>query len=138
MPHAVSGPHPFEPTRRNGTALAGRVLVDHGSAQHDRERRDSGVGMDSEERFGPRHDFRVIQEYEGLDQLADIGRADQAIDRAVAAAAGGLHDAAGRGVGGGEERSRRGPFFFSKKFPTKKKSPPAPSFKPYIFIKRIS
>src|SRR5260221_812866 len=25
MPHAVSGPHPFEPSRRNGTALAGRV-----------------------------------------------------------------------------------------------------------------
>ena len=37
---------------------------------------------------GLRRDFGVIQEYEGLDQLADIGGADQARDGSVPATAG--------------------------------------------------
>jgi hypothetical protein len=46
---------------------------------------------------GARRDLGVIQEYEGLDQLADIRGADEAIDGAVPATAGRLHDAAGGG-----------------------------------------
>jgi hypothetical protein len=44
--------------------------------------------MDAEERLGPRRDLGVIQEYERLDQLADIGGADEASDGAVLATAG--------------------------------------------------
>ena len=44
--------------------------------------------MDAEERLGSRRDFGVVQEYERLDQLADIGGADEARDRPVPATAG--------------------------------------------------
>ena len=37
--------------------------------------------MNAEQRLAPGRDFGVIQEYEGLDQLADIGGADKARDR---------------------------------------------------------
>ena len=43
--------------------------------------------MDAEERLGSRRDFGVIQEYERLDQLADIGGADEARDGPVPATA---------------------------------------------------
>ena len=88
MPHAVSGFHPFQSARRHRTLLPGRVLIDHPSAKDDRERRDAGMRMDAEERLGPRRDFGVIQEHERLDQLADIGGADEARDGSVPAAAG--------------------------------------------------
>jgi hypothetical protein len=44
--------------------------------------------MDAKERLRPRRDFGVIQKYERLDQLADIGGADEASDGAVLATAG--------------------------------------------------
>jgi hypothetical protein len=53
--------------------------------------------MDAEERFGPRHDFEMIQKYEGLDQLTDVGGADEARDGAVPVAAGGEGDPARAG-----------------------------------------
>jgi hypothetical protein len=56
--------------------------------------------MDAGKRLGPRRDVEVIQEYERLDQLADVGGADEARDGTVPAAAGGLHDAAGGGARG--------------------------------------
>ena len=43
---------------------------------------------------GLRHDFEMIQEHEGLDQLADIGGADEARDGSVPATAGREHDPA--------------------------------------------
>jgi len=43
--------------------------------------------MNTEQRLGPGRNFGVIQEYEGLDQLAYVGRADKARDGPVAATA---------------------------------------------------
>src|SRR5207302_10490062 len=88
MPHAVSGFHPFESTSGNRTLLSGRVLIGKAPAKHDRERSDTGVRMDAEERLGPRRDFGVIQENERFDQLADIGGAHEARDGAMPATAG--------------------------------------------------
>ncbi len=44
--------------------------------------------MNAEQRLGPGRDFGVIQEYEGLDQLAYVGGADKARDGSVPATAG--------------------------------------------------
>ena len=44
--------------------------------------------MDAEERLGSRRYFGVIQEYERLDQLADIRVTDEASDGLVPAPAG--------------------------------------------------
>src|SRR3981189_3246209 len=88
MPDAVSSLHPFESTGRDRTLLSGRVLIDHASAKHGRERRDARVRVDAKERLRPRRNFGVIQEYERLDELANIGGADEASDGAVLAASG--------------------------------------------------
>ena len=47
---------------------------------------------------GLRRDFGMIQEHEGLDQLADIGGADEARDGPVPATAGREHDSASAGA----------------------------------------
>jgi hypothetical protein len=44
--------------------------------------------MNTEQRLGPGRNFGVIQEYEGLDQLAYVGGADKARDGSVPATAG--------------------------------------------------
>src|SRR5258708_7346323 len=95
MPHTVSGSHPFESTARDRTRLSGRILIDHASAKHDGERRDAGVRVYAHEGVArTRRDLGVIQEYERLDQLADVRGADETIDGTMPASAGGLHDAA--------------------------------------------
>jgi hypothetical protein len=94
MPHAVSGLHPFEPTRRDEALLSRRVLIGEASAKNDRERCDARVRMDAEERLGPGCDFGVIQKYKRLDQLADIGGADEARDGPLPATAGRERDSA--------------------------------------------
>ena len=48
--------------------------------------------MDAEERLSSGRDYGVIQEDEGLDQLADIGGADEARDGPVPATAGDKRD----------------------------------------------
>src|ERR1700687_5350482 len=98
MPHAISGLHPFESTRRDRNLLSGRVLIDHASAKDGRERCDAGVRVNAKERLGPRRDFGVIQEYKGLDELADIGGADEASDGAVLAASGSERNSASAGA----------------------------------------
>jgi hypothetical protein len=54
--------------------------------------------MDAEKRPRPGCDFGVIQEYERLDQLADVGRARQSRDGPVAATAGREHNSARSGI----------------------------------------
>src|SRR6202171_5965285 len=98
MPHPVSRLHPFESTGRHRTLLSGRVLIDHASAKDGRERRDAGVRVNAKERLGPRRNFGVIQEYERLDELANIGGADEASDGAVLAASGPERNAASAGA----------------------------------------
>src|ERR1700676_1789343 len=87
MPNAVSAFHPFQSTRRDRALLSGGVLIGEASAKHDGERCDARVRMDAEERLGPGRDFGMIQEHERLDQLADIGRTDEARDGSVPATA---------------------------------------------------
>src|SRR5258706_9609046 len=95
MPDTVARLHPFEAARRDRSLLPGRVLVREAAAQHDGERRDAGVRVDAEQRLRPGRHFGVIEEYERLDQLADVGGAHEARDRSVLAAAGDERDAAG-------------------------------------------
>ena len=104
MPHAISGFHPFESTRRDRALLPGRVLIGEASAKDDRERCDAGVRMDAEERLGPRRDLGMIQEYERFDQLADIGGAHQPSDGPVPATAGAERNSASAVVHGGFRR----------------------------------
>src|SRR5258707_6881377 len=100
MPHAVSGLHPFESTRRDRTLLSGRVLIDHASAKDHRERCDAGVRVDAKKRLGPRRDFGVIQEYERLDKLPNIRGTDETSDGAVPATSGGKRNSASAGAHG--------------------------------------
>src|SRR5712664_981649 len=100
MPHAVAGLHPFQSARRDLAFLSRRVLVGNPTGEHDGERRDTGMRMDAEKRLACRHDLAVIEEHERLDQLADIGRADEARDRTVPAAAGAKRDTARGGAYG--------------------------------------
>ena len=50
--------------------------------------------MNAEERRSCERNFAVIEEYERLDHFADVGRADQACDRAVSAAGAAEYDLA--------------------------------------------
>src|ERR1700704_2661456 len=88
MPHAVPSLHPFESTGRDRPRLSGRVLIDHAATEDGGQRCDAGVRVNAKERLRPRRDFGVIQEYERLDELANIGGADEASDGAVLAASG--------------------------------------------------
>ena len=54
--------------------------------------------MNAEERLSRERNFAVIEEHERLDHFADVGRADQARDRAVSAAGAAEYDLA-RGLG---------------------------------------
>jgi hypothetical protein len=90
----------FESAGRHRTALSGRVLIDHASAKDGSERCDAGVRVDAKERLRPRRNFGVIQEYERLDELADIGGADEASDGAVLAASGPERNSASAGARG--------------------------------------
>ena len=56
--------------------------------------------MDAKERLRPRRDFGAIQEHERLDELANIGGADEASDGAVLAASGPERNSASAGASG--------------------------------------
>jgi hypothetical protein len=86
------------PPAPNRAALAGGVFIVDPSAQDDGERCDARVWVDAEERLASRLDFAVIQKHERLDQLTDVGRADETRDRTVLAAAGAKRDAAWAGA----------------------------------------
>jgi hypothetical protein len=58
------------------------------------------VRVNAKERLGPRRNFGVIQEYERLDELANIGGADEASDGAVLAASGPERNSASAGASG--------------------------------------
>jgi hypothetical protein len=51
------------------------------------------VRVNAEQRLGRWHNLGVIEEYEGLDQLTDVGRADEAGDRAMLVTAAAQDDA---------------------------------------------
>ncbi len=61
--------------------------------------------MDADERLGARRDFEVVQEDERLDQLAEIGGADEAGDGAVPVASGAVRDSASAGGHGSDHGS---------------------------------
>jgi hypothetical protein len=54
--------------------------------------------MDAEKRPGPRRDFGVIQEDKRLDQLANVGGANESRDRPVTATAGRKRNSARAGL----------------------------------------
>jgi hypothetical protein len=58
------------------------------------------VRVNAKQRLRPRCDFGVIQEYERLDQLANIRRADEPSDRTVLASARAKYDSASTGIYG--------------------------------------
>jgi hypothetical protein len=54
--------------------------------------------VDAKERLAPRRNFGVIQEHERLDELANIGGADEASDGTVLAASGPERNSASAGA----------------------------------------
>src|SRR5207237_2752905 len=95
VPHAVAGFHPFQSARNDLAFLSGGVLVEDAAGKHCGEGRNARVRMNSgEQPLSRRTNFAVIQENERLNQLADVGRADEAGDRAMPAAAGAKSDTA--------------------------------------------
>src|SRR4051812_37654552 len=88
MPDAVTCPHPFETAFSHLAALARRVFVGEATLQYDRQGCDAGVRVNSEQGLSRVPDFRVVQEYKGLDQLADIERTGKTRDRTVPVPAG--------------------------------------------------
>src|SRR4030081_3851303 len=92
MPHASTGPHPFEPASRKDAALTGGVFVTNAAIEEKRECRDAGMGMDAEPFPLFRLEVEMIQKHKWLDQLPNVGRADQPRDRSMTGAACAMHD----------------------------------------------
>ena len=92
---SAAGAHPFHAPGGEYPGLAGRILVAQAALEEDRDRGDTGVGMDpAHARAGSRHRVEVIQEHERFDPLACTRGAHHAGNRAVVAATGAEHDAA--------------------------------------------
>lgn len=97
MPHSAAGPHPFDSAGgQNALDSGGLLILDRAFMQH-RERGDSRMGMPAKVRCARGGDIKEIQEYKGLDELANNRRADQARNGSMPPSSGAKHDGAAGG-----------------------------------------
>ena len=102
MPNATACAHPFNPAGIDDAFGSGSLFIGDLSLEDHGHRRDPGVRMKADRRHVLRVDLEIIQEHEGLDQLAHVGRTDEPGDRPVRMAARTVGDAAGLRCGFGE------------------------------------
>src|ERR1700704_2357676 len=92
MPHAARGAHPFDAARLDDAFRARGLFIGDLSLENERKRCDAGMRMKTDRRHVLRIDVEVIQKHEWLDELAQIGRADEPRDGSMRMAARTLHD----------------------------------------------
>src|SRR5882672_9314640 len=101
MPDAAACAHPFNPAGIDDAFGSGSLFIGNLSLEDHGHRRDAGVRMKTDRWHALRVDVEIIQEHEGLDQLAHVGRADEPRDRTLRMAARAVADAPGAGFGSG-------------------------------------
>src|SRR5439155_2085655 len=101
MPNATACAHPFNAPRLDDAFCAGGLLIGDLPLENERKRRDAGMRMKADRRRVLRVDLEIIQEHEGLDQLAHVGRTDEPRDGPVRISARTVDDAASAGFGSG-------------------------------------
>src|SRR6267378_1799296 len=101
MPDATACAHPFDPAGIDDAFGSGSLFIENLSIEDHGHRRDAGVRVKTDRRHALRVDVEIIQEHEGLDQLAHVGRADEPGDRPLRMAARAVGDAPGAGFGSG-------------------------------------
>src|SRR5258708_15423934 len=106
MPYTAACAHPFDAPRLDDAFRAGGLLIGDLPLENERKRRDAGMRMKADRRHALRVDLEIIQEHEGLDQLADVGRTDEPRDRPMRISARTVDDAAGACFRRGHSRSR--------------------------------
>src|SRR2546425_528517 len=82
-PSSIASLHPLEPAGGELALPARRVFVGERSGQQNRQGGDPGMRVNAEERLVCRLDDSVIEKHEGLDDLPEIRRADEAHDGTV-------------------------------------------------------
>src|SRR6266571_6718627 len=106
MPYAAACAHPFDAPRLDDAFRAGGLLIGDLPLENERKRRDAGMRMKADRRHALRVDLEIIQEHEGLDELAHVGRTDEPRDRPVRVPARTVNDATGARLRGRSEGSR--------------------------------
>src|SRR6266571_3326618 len=101
MPYAAACAHPFDAPRLDDAFRAGGFLIGDLPLENERKRRDAGMRMKADRRHALRVDEKIIQEHEGLDQLAHVGRTDEPRDGPMRISARTVDDAASAGFGSG-------------------------------------
>src|SRR5712691_129125 len=101
MPYTAACAHPFDAPRLDDAFRAGGFLIGDLPLENERKRRDAGMRMKADRRHALRVDLEIIQEHEGLDQLAHVGRTDEPRDRPMRMPPRAVGDAPGAGFGGG-------------------------------------
>src|SRR2546430_7953750 len=95
VPYTAARAHPFNAPRLDDAFRSGGLLVGDLPLENERKRRDSGMRMKADRRRVLRVDLEVVQEHEGLDQLAHVGRTDEPRDRPLRMPPRAVDDAAG-------------------------------------------
>src|SRR6266581_4656726 len=101
MPYTAACAHPFDAPRLDDAFRAGGFLIGDLPLENKRKRRDAGMRMKADRRRVLRVDVEIIQEHEGLDQLAHVGRTDEPRDGPMRISARTVDDAPGAGFGSG-------------------------------------
>ena len=106
VPDAAAGAHPLDAPLLQNPRLAGRVRVADPAAEQRRVRRDAGVRMRRDPTGGPPVALEIVEEHEGLEDLAEVARADQPGDEALPVTGRAVDDAA-CGGGAADHRLKR-------------------------------
>src|SRR3989475_13018435 len=106
MPYAAACTHPFDAARLDDAFRARGLFIGDSSLEKERKRGDAGMWMKADRRHVLRVDVEIIQEHEGLDKPADVGRADKPGDGSMRMAARTVGNAASAGFGCGVHLAR--------------------------------
>src|SRR6266581_1327923 len=98
MPDAAACAHPFDPAGIDDAFGSGSLFIGDLSREDHGHRRDPGVRMKTDRRHALRVDVEIIQEHEGLDQLAHVGRTDEPRDLPLRMPPRAVSDAPGGGL----------------------------------------
>src|SRR5438105_15208076 len=92
MPYTARGAHPFNASRLDDAFRSRCLFIGDLPLENERKRCDAGMRMKTDRRHVLRIDVEIIQKHKRLDELAQIGRADEPRDGSMRMAARTLHD----------------------------------------------
>src|SRR5712692_6484320 len=101
MPYTAACAHPFDAPRLDDAFRAGGLLIGDLPLENERKRRDAGMRMKADRRHALPVDLEIIQEHEGLDELAHVGRTDEPCNGPMRMPPRTIGDGPGAGFGSG-------------------------------------